>query len=210
MANKKISVEAITDVTGNVYKIVERDADGEPVWAKEPEPDRLCSACKAQRMPFRGEYKEKPATTLEVLYTIPLQINAHGNLPRANDGDYSRRLYSALRRCWEATAPPTELTDEEKAKWPADPKVHIGKTLLLHEKVYAWCFRVLQRKVPGPPVPEDASDEVKKKWPKEGTLGRRMFGISSEWITNQLKDVETRKSADDMPLPEEGKEENEA
>lgn len=64
-------------------------------------------------------------------------------------------------------------------------------TLTLHDKEYDWLGDVWKRQIP-------LSREAKDSGLEPQTVASYMFSLSDSWILEQLKDMETRKSLQDL------------
>lgn len=161
---KIIEVNEVTYVTKETYKLPKRNSDGCIIY-KNGKDSSDESVLDINRIPIISS-----ATQVDILYILPLQINNLKGLPHGNnDGLFASKLYSAIFRYYDS---------QDKSKFE------------LHDKVYAWVFRVLNR-------------VIKDKDNGDVTLARRMFGVSDTWILEQLKDIDTRKkSLDDIELPD--------
>lgn len=168
---KTIEVTELTYITGEKYKLPKRTADGYIIYknGKNSNDDDID---EADRIPVMV-----PATQVDLFYILPLQLNNVKNLAAQNDSIYAPKLYSALFRYYD--------------KYDNAPLV--GRKLELHDKLYDWIQRLLNRTI------KASKDRDGNEIPEQ-TLARRMFGVSDLWFVEQCKDVDTRKkSIDDMP-----------
>lgn len=66
-----------------------------------------------------------------------------------------------------------------------------GGKIVVHDKVYEWYHRVLNREIP-------VSKEAKDANIKPRSIAIRLWGISSDVVVEQLKDIDEKKTLDKL------------